>query len=106
MLRGTDDFRQSEMHRDESMKGKKLPGIDQIPTEMIQQEDKYHVLRSMNLHLYLEYERIATISKDYFFLPWRNGLSRPPHYRGFMITLTLTHINCDLTTLGETPVHK
>jgi len=57
------------------MKRKKSPGIDQISTEMIQQEDKHHVLRSMNLHLYLECERIATTSKDcFFFLPWRNGL--------------------------------
>jgi hypothetical protein len=70
MLRGTDDFRQSEMHRDESMKRKKLPGIDQIPTEMIQQEDKHHVLRSMILHLYLACERIATT----------------PSYRGCMVT--------------------
>jgi len=41
VLRGTDDFRQSEIHSDEPMKRKKSPGVDQIATEMIQQEDKY-----------------------------------------------------------------
>jgi len=36
-----------------------------------------------------------------FFLPWRNISSgpKPPHYRGFMITLSYT-----LTTLGRTPL--
>jgi hypothetical protein len=36
-----------------------------------------------------------------FFLPWRNNTSgpRPPHYRGF--TITLRH-----TTLGRTPLDE
>jgi hypothetical protein len=63
------------MHRDKPMKRKKSPGIDQITREIIQQEDKYHVLTSKNLHLCLEYKRIATTCNEcIFLLPGRNGL--------------------------------
>jgi len=40
---GIDDFKQSEMHRDEPIKRKKSSGIDQILSEITQQEDKHHV---------------------------------------------------------------
>jgi hypothetical protein len=39
-------------------------------------KDKHHVLRSINLHLYLEYERITTTSDDSFTMAQRPLVSQ------------------------------